>query len=57
MQPTIEIYRNEYDDLVKKARKYEQLEANGVDNWRGYGCMCDENMEESCVFCEDDEKL
>jgi hypothetical protein len=28
--------------------KLDQLEANGVDNWQNYGCMCNYLHEEEC---------
>lgn len=33
----------------------KQLELNGVDNWSHYGCMCQENNENECIFCAEDE--
>jgi hypothetical protein len=30
------------------------LEANGVDNWHGYGCLCQDFDKEGCIFCAED---
>jgi len=50
----VQITLKEYESLLKTERILEQLEINGVDNWQGYGCMCHDTGDESCVFCEDD---
>jgi hypothetical protein len=44
-----------YNKLKIDEAKLNQLEINGVDNWGEYGCMCDENGEEECIFCTEDE--
>jgi len=49
----ITISIEEYNRMVQQIRILEQLEANGVDNWVGYGCMCYEKGQYSCVFCEE----
>lgn len=36
MGDTIEINKEEYQELVRAQMKLESLEAVGVDNWEGY---------------------
>lgn len=36
MDTTVEIDREEYEDLLKSARMLSALECMGVDNWCGY---------------------
>ncbi len=34
---TVIIDKTEYERLLKASEKLDALEANGVDNWEGYG--------------------
>lgn len=51
----IKITNVEYNDLLVKEARLLQLEVNGVNNWGYYGCMCQGNMEDECIFCTEDE--
>ena len=52
---TITLSVEEYNRLKISEARMDQLEANGVDNWIGYGCMCKENGEDKCIFCTDND--
>ena len=54
----MEITKREYIELKVSEAKLNQLEINGVDNWKNYGCMCnymhEEECDDKCIFCTDD---
>ena len=49
----MEITKSEYVGLKVSEAKLDQLEINGVDNWEYYGCMCEYNDVEECIYCTD----
>ena len=56
MEENITISKSEYKRLLINQARLEQLEANGVDNWGEYGCMCYATGEDECIFCTEDEE-
>jgi hypothetical protein len=54
----MEITKSEYIKLKVSEAKLNELEINGVDNWKNYGCMCnylcEEEWDGECIFCTDD---
>jgi hypothetical protein len=51
----MEITKSEYIKLKVSEAKLNELEINGVDNWKNYGCMCnylcEEEWDGECIFC------
>ena len=50
----MKISKKIYNQLKVDEAKLACLEANGVDNWQGYGCLCQDFDEEGCIYCAED---
>jgi hypothetical protein len=50
----MKISKSIYNKLKIDEAKLTQLEINGVDNWAFYGCMCDKDNGQECIFCAED---